>query len=318
MRAIAALSVCLFHFICTVKGFINNEVIRQIFSVGHYGVQIFFVISGFIIPWSMFHSSYVIRNYFTFIFKRFIRLEPPYIVSLFAAIAITHLRTLSPHFNNVDTTPTAKQIALHFGYLIPFFKGQEWIRAIYWTLAIEFQYYLSIGLMFGLIANHRLVWRILAYLIILCGPFLINDFLLYHFPVFLLGILIFLFKVAIIERTEFIVMTVLTTAIVFTFHGTGTLAASGIAFGSILFFTNFNNKLFQFLGDISYSMYLFHSIIGLVIINYFSHSIQAPLFKFLLVIVALFASIITSFVVFKCIELPSKKLSSKIKFKQNR
>lgn len=315
MRALASLSVCLFHFICTVHGFILSSTIKNIFSVGHYGVQIFFVISGFIIPWSMYYSQYSIRNYFTFALKRFVRLEPPYILSLLFAIAHTYVRKLSPHFNNVDTTPTMKQIALHIGYLIPFFEGQKWIRAIYWTLAIEFQYYLSMGLLFTLLVKNRLFFRVIVYFIILSGPFLFDDFLPFHFPVFLLGILLFLFKSGLIEKAEYLLMTAISAFVIFSFHGTSTLIASAIPCLAILFFTQFNNRLFQFLGDISYSVYLFHSLTGLVLINYFSHVLENPVFKFILVLIALGISIFASYIVYKLVELPSKKLSSKIKFK---
>ena len=131
LRAIASLSVCLFHFICTVNGFVESDQLKSIFHFGQYGVHIFFVISGFIIPWSMYHSGYVVKNYFTFILKRFTRLEPPYILSLIMAIGITFLRELSPHYNHVDKIPSVKQVMLHFGYLIPFFKGETWIRYVY-------------------------------------------------------------------------------------------------------------------------------------------------------------------------------------------
>ncbi len=316
LRAIAALSVCLFHFICTVIGFIDSKVILDVFYYGHYGVQMFFVISGFVIPWSLYHSSYVIKNYFTFVIKRIIRLEPLYIVSLMCAIAHTYIRMRSPHYNGVDTTPNLTQIVLHIGYLIPFFKSQHWIRPVYWTLAIEFQYYLSIGLLFPLIVSKKIAIRTLSYAVFLSGSFFVSEFLPYFLPPFLFGISLFLYKTKIIEWKELSIITAAAAIEMFVFHNIGTFIFSSIAYVAILFFSEYKNKVLTFLGNISYSIYLFHSLTGLVLINYFSHLVTAPLYKFILILAALGLTILFSYIVYRLVELPSKRWSSKIKLRK--
>jgi peptidoglycan/LPS O-acetylase OafA/YrhL len=316
LRAIAAFSVCLFHFICTVTGFVEADWLRRLFSTGHYGVQMFFVISGFVIPWSLYHGAYRIRNFFTFAAKRFIRLEPPYIASLMVAIAHTYIRTLSPHYNGVDITPSLKQILLHFGYLIPFVEGQHWIRPVYWTLAVEFQYYISMGLIFPLLANKKVGLRFIAYALILAGPFIVKGYLLLYLPVFLFGIALFLFKARIIGLAEFILLIAGATTEMFLFHPLGAFIYAAFTFSCILFFMNFKNKLLTFFGNISYSVYLFHSLSGLILLNYFSHSAHGVLAKLLLFIAALSVTILVSYLVYRLIEVPSKRLSSKIRFRK--
>ena len=76
--------------------------------------------------------------------KRNVRLYPPYL----ASIAITILATnfiLVPLFKIPQMTVTGRDMLLHFGYLNDLFKV-PWINVVYWTLAIEFQWYLLVGL----------------------------------------------------------------------------------------------------------------------------------------------------------------------------
>lgn len=316
LRALAALSVCLFHFICTVTGFVNNDFFLRIFSFGHYGVQMFFVISGFVIPWSMYYGGYRIKNFFTFTLKRLIRLEPPYLISLLFAIIHTYIRTFSNHYNGVDITPSLTQILLHFGYLIPFFEGQVWIRQVYWTLAIEFQYYIAIGLLFPLIINKKKWTRFIIYLLFLIGPLLIkSNFLPFHLPVFLLGILLFLHRIKAINKIELFLVAILSCFMIGYFDNIGTIVFSGFSFFVILYFGQIKLKIGDFLGNISYSLYLFHSLTGMVILNYFAHTVTLPIVKFILIIIAVLFSIAAAYLVYRFVELPSKNFSSRIKYK---
>lgn len=66
LRFFAAFSVCMFHFVCKVTGFIKDEFTLSLFDNGKYGVQMFFVISGFIIPWSMYYSRYKKKIFLNF------------------------------------------------------------------------------------------------------------------------------------------------------------------------------------------------------------------------------------------------------------
>lgn len=317
LRAFAALSVCLFHFVCTVIGFTSNKILLSIFDYGHYGVQMFFVISGFVIPWAMYHARYKIKNFFTFTAKRLIRLEPPYIFSLIIAIIIAYARTLSPHYNGVDIIPSVKQVLLHFGYMIPFFEGQTWIRNVYWTLAVEFQYYFAIGLLFPLIANKKMVFRMMLYALFVAGPLVAGvAFLPHYLPVFLLGILLFLYKTTIIKEAEFYIISFVSCASIFMFLDIATLCFSLATYIIILFFDQFKSRVGEFLGKISYSLYLFHGLIGMTVLNYIVHTTHSSFVKFLFFVFSLAITIVFSYLVYRFIEKPSKEWSSRIKYKK--
>ena len=46
LRGLAALAVCVYHFVCTTIGYVTNDQILDIFHFGSKGVQVFFIISG--------------------------------------------------------------------------------------------------------------------------------------------------------------------------------------------------------------------------------------------------------------------------------
>jgi len=92
LRGLAAISVCIYHFVVGPINFVKDENVLNVFSYGKYGVQLFFVISGFIIPWSLHNKKYEIRNFFKFLFKRLARLEPPYLFSVLLVLLLFLMR----------------------------------------------------------------------------------------------------------------------------------------------------------------------------------------------------------------------------------
>lgn len=314
LRAFAALSVCIYHFVCTTIGLFEKNLIWDFFSFGKYGVQTFFVISGFIIPYSMYIGRYRIQHFFKFFIKRLARLEPPYMVSLILAIGILLVRERllgnSPDLQELSI----ERISLHFAYLIPF-TNYEWINQVYWTLAIEFQYYLLIALLFIPLMSGKLFVRIIVYVsIIACGLIMNKDFLPYWLPVFLIGIVLFLYKVKKIDSIEYLIVSVLTLCFMLFFHPIGEIIFVIIPVILIIFKSESSFKLGEFFGKMSYSIYLIHPIIGATFINVLSHHVTSVLTKIVLVIGGLIVTLVSSYIMYYFVEKPSKKLSSKFKY----
>ncbi len=104
LRALAAITVCLFHY---TGGMLSKLVVpeaKHFFSKGYLGVEVFFVISGFIIPYSLTNKNHRIANFFPYIKNRVLRINPPAYISLllilsewaFIDLFITHnLRHIS-------------------------------------------------------------------------------------------------------------------------------------------------------------------------------------------------------------------------------
>ena len=320
LRAIAAWAVCLFHFVCTTVGFVDKDgFIYHTFHYGRYGVHLFFVISGLVIPWSLYHSNYQLKNFFKFFIKRLTRLEPPYVVSVLIMLGVLFFRKYSPAYNDTEVTITVRQILLHFGYLIPFFKGLTWINNIYWTLAIEFQYYLIIGLLYFLFISRKNYLRLAGYLIVFLLPIVLpfSNFLPYWLPLFGIGIIIFLYKINRIKIIELVAFSILFLTNIFILNDKAAFIVVLLSELAILLLFNWSNKILTWLGKFSYSVYLMHAIIGAAVVNLLSHYVTTMLGKFVVVITGLIITFCVSYLMYLIVEKPSKKLSSKLAYRKN-
>ena len=108
------------------------------------------MISGFVIPWSLHRSGYQLHDFHRFVLKRLLRLEPPYLVALASVVAFAAFYAWVKQRPFPPEEHWWLQVALHLGYLTRFF-GFDWLNDLYWTLAVEFQFYLLIGLVFPLL-----------------------------------------------------------------------------------------------------------------------------------------------------------------------
>ena len=310
LRGIAALSVCLFHFVFSTKNYVTHQPTLDVFYFGQYGVQLFFIISGIVIPLSLLKSNYTLLKFPKFFLKRIIRIEPPYIVAVAIAILIIILRG---DISKLNFT----QIALHIGYLIPFFLSKyAWLNEVFWTLAIEFQYYIIISILILLITKNKFIGRLLFYLSFLMMPFLYSNsnFFPFYAPMFLIGISWCLFFLSKINSLEFIF--VLVAAICVTFFKIGHTDAFVGLFTIIFihFLKNYSNKLLLFFGNISYTMYLIHPLIGASCINLLSHKFALSWQKPIVIVVGFIVTTISSYVLYRIIEKPTQALSKKIKY----
>jgi len=316
LRAFAALSVCLYHFVCTTTGYITNDFIISIFSVGKYGVQLFFVISGFVIPWAMYQAKFEFKNFTSFVLKRLTRLEPPYIVSILLALFILYVRENYWGLENKHISISVNQVMLHFGYLIPFFTQYNWLNQVYWTLAIEFQYYFFIAILFIPLVKSNWKLRGLIYCIILTMSFFGTEaFLPYWLPVFLVGIILFLFKARLILSSEYYLVSGITFLVCLSKYPLASVVYTIIPVLFILYLSEMKIKVLNFIGKMSYSLYLIHTLIGATLVNVLSHSVQSALGKFLVIFSGITVSLLSAYLMYLLIEKFSKRLSASIKYR---
>ncbi len=310
LRGFAALSVCLFHFVCGTVNYINDATTLKIATFGYYGVQLFFVISGIVIPLSLLKSNFSLLKFPTFFLKRIIRIEPTYIIAIITSLLILAIKH---NLNQVSIS----QITLHLGYLIPFYLNKyKWLNEVFWTLAIEFQYYLIISILILLVIKNQFIGRLLFYACFLVMPFIFDNpnFFLMYAPIFLIGCnfcLFFLNKTKVIEFITVFIIAIIVTCLKI---GITDAIIATVAICIIHLFKNYSNKLLNFFGTISYSFYLFHTIIGAAIVNVLSHKFVQVWQKPIVILAGISVTIILSYIIYILIEKPTHTLSKKIKY----
>jgi peptidoglycan/LPS O-acetylase OafA/YrhL len=81
----------------------------------------------------------------------------------------------------------------------------------------------------------------------------------------------------------------------------------------IHFLRDFNPKLGNWLGKISYSLYLTHALVGLSFINLMSSRVTSNIGKLIVELIAFTMTLIFSYFFWKYVENPSQNWSKKIK-----
>lgn len=330
LRGIGAIAVVFYHITHT-KGFLNPEgVVYNMFKdAGEFGVSVFFVISGYIIPYSMFKSNYTISDFKQFFFKRIIRIEPVYILSIFFTASVYIILSKMPeiYWNYIPYKLDFTNFTLHLGYLISFLPNEDWINPVYWSLGIEFQYYLLIGLIFPLfIFKRKLLNTFFLFLITaacwMIFLYFVKDTYLHYgrllfrfFPIFLVGISLFQLKENLLDKYSFVIFNIFIIVLCWTEFKPRVIIAIFFAL-AILFFMKKSPKFFLFLGKISFSMYLIHIPIGGGMSKLIIPHFQDDLSRTILILLTVIPIIGISWLFYEFVEAPCIRLSKRIKYKR--
>ncbi len=315
LRALAALSVCLYH----VSGFFKADLFLRSLttpaSYGSIGVQIFFVISGFVIPYALLRSKYTPARFGRFLVKRVTRLDPPYFATIILVLGYYTAASRTSLHEGPPFVISWAQVAAHVGY-VNAFVGLPWLMDSFWTLAIEFQYYVLIGLLFPLVARRGWPTTILLTTLCCLMSWLLpwNQHLPHHLPLFAMGITIFRRLSVGISATETAVSLGIATiggVVLLGLPGT----VSGIATALALLFLRYSNRILAFLGDISYSLYLIHPLVaGIVVLQGRKFLGQGRAAELFLLTASFSFCILCGFLLYVSVERWSRRLSARIRY----
>jgi len=321
LRGFAALSVVLFHFTggVSVGGALPklpNQLLETSFSWGYMGVEVFFVISGFVIPYSLWNTDYSVLKILPYLRKRILRICPPAYLSLILLIAQWFFIDYVLHHSNERLgSVTAKQILDNITFLAPF-TGSSWLNGVFWTLAIEFQYYLVIGLLYRLLfCSNTIIFFVLSLLLdgVQYLPYLPNDNLFKFSLFFALGGATLLLHQQRITKIVFLLLIVVFTALL-VYHFGLWLALFGGATALAIAFVKVKHHALRWLGQISYSLYLTHFMAGAMaefILVKILHPSSPGMISFAIAGCVLFA-IAFAYGFYRLVELPFHKLAQRL------
>jgi peptidoglycan/LPS O-acetylase OafA/YrhL len=317
LRAIAVLCVCFCHFAKPLtEGYVYSPIFSFINEYGKYGVEIFFVISGFVIPLSLENGKYQLSDFMRFIYKRVIRLHPAFIAAIALTLIITYF---SFKFKHLPFPETFESIA---GSILVF--QNLGLNVVFWTLRIEAEFYIFIGLFFILLKNFpSIALYIVIPVLLLASQF---DYfnaigLLKHLSYFLMGTIGFLIyaKKGQVWHHYLLLLVVIIFSFLFTsipnmIDSIPASIAGALTILFILFYKGKTPQSLNFIGKISYSLYLVHYPISRIIIRFLMKLLPAPIAWILFLIV--FTIVIpVAWLFYKYLEAPSEKYSQAIRFK---
>jgi peptidoglycan/LPS O-acetylase OafA/YrhL len=359
LRALAILLVISFHYINNQLTGASSKIAKFFYfitSFGWAGVDLFFVLSGFLIGTILITNRQKDNYFSTFYIRRFVRIIPNYYLLIVVFIIISQISIFSTDYfvAGNKTIPTWSYFFMvHNLYMAALHNMGNSAMSVTWSIGIEEQFYLIIPFIiyylkpkllpfllvcFIILANifrffHPVLptehFSIAAYVLLPCRMDAISFGVLiawincnynltdlvnkYFFKiialmlsiVILCGLLVFLYKdIGIIRNSLF--------ALFFACAIVVGLAKPQSLYGNFL-----GNKLLNWIGKISYSLYLFHYLIlGVCIVIGEKIFLQpTSIERILISIVALAFSFTFSWLVYKYLETPFVKLGKKANYK---
>jgi peptidoglycan/LPS O-acetylase OafA/YrhL len=173
LRGIAATWVMFHHaywgrHIVHLYAALPQMVAQVLFLRGFYGVEIFFVLSGFIIAHSIRGAEVTGRYIRDFAIRRSIRLDPPYWAAIAFAVVMGALSARVVH--KAYEFPSAADILSHITYTQMIFGYPFTISGVFWTLTFEVQFYLVLVISMMLFQKLARRLGVIAAALIVFGP----------------------------------------------------------------------------------------------------------------------------------------------------
>jgi peptidoglycan/LPS O-acetylase OafA/YrhL len=328
LRAIAALGVMVEHLFGDLlrqtpppSGPINalaNSVVQS-FSLGRFGVALFFLISGFVVPFSISGD----RPLTHFAISRLFRLYPACWLALAVLATMAWSAGDSPSMATVLANMT----------MAPNLFGRAWLSPIYWTLFIELAFYVLAALLFSAgVLRHVGVLSVLSLALVAATvvPVQLRTHAVANLPVqyigmhlssLFLGLLLRLWLVERVKSAGFAVLALATAQFAavlaisdfslargdnFVMEGrTPILSAYVLALAVFLAAVRFGyprSLTLARIGLISYSMYLFHWTVNVIVYRFLPLTGQISDLAVMLFCIAL--TLLVSWLVYRMVERP--------------
>lgn len=165
-RAIAAWIIFIYHFFPFAKTTIP-DIIRNVVSQFHFGVDLFFVLSGFLITYRYYNQSKI--DFKQYMVNRFARIYPMYFLLTVLVFLVGFIKT------NTWTLEQTKELIFSVTMTKAFFSEYFLVGVPQgWTLTLEEMFYLTAPIYFLFIKKNMKWLFILPVLIFVLGFILKN------------------------------------------------------------------------------------------------------------------------------------------------
>lgn len=309
LRGIAALAVVVFHYTYQYNNIYEHSFsILGVFVLGLYGVNLFFMISGFVIYWTISRTISPID----FIWSRASRLYPVYWAALTITFLVVSVFSLPGRERDLNTF--FANLSMFHEYL-----GYTHIDGVYWTLTLELAFYVWIVIIFSIgqiknIEKILIIWVVIASFVsieklnVVFDPRFTKMFLLDYIEFFAAGVCFYSYRGKMHTMWTHLLFIITILAVCVGFPTKMSVLFLSFYFVFYLVITNragfLRNKVILYIGGISYSLYLVHQNIGYIIINKFYQYNIDPLLG---ISSAILISIILAHLLTRYIERPSLK-----------
>jgi peptidoglycan/LPS O-acetylase OafA/YrhL len=329
VRGIAASMVAFFHFYMAAHIGLKDGAqllpspLHTVALWGDGGVHIFFLLSGFILAYSLHSIRVTPALAMRFLVRRSLRLDPVYWAAIALAIALTAVKGADVSwfdipFNMFYADNLAANIAPVHSFV-----------AVGWTLQFEFQFYI---IFIGVFAcEHRagtrwFLWLhgllLVAALVFVLGGArdVVHGLFLEHWPLFALGVMTARVMMAPTFDARALWTAALVVNVAIAAHDRDPRPLLGVGAGLLLgaapiaLMQHPLSASLQFLGKISYSFYLFHPFVGIrfmrmILVHWPTASSMT---RAALVVVAFALSTAVSALMWWMLERPAQRLSRMI------
>ncbi|CAM1367289.1 Acyltransferase 3 [Tenacibaculum litopenaei] len=317
-RFIAALSVVLYHYLFrswagNIDSNLDFYILGSFFKYGYLGVDLFFIISGFVIALSIQHRSIT-----RFAISRISRLYPVYWVCVTLSFLV--ITFFGGENYNVSIREFIVNLSMFQNYL-----GTKNVDGVYWTLFVEMKFYLfTIGMYLLVNKLHKvnfdyllIFWSVITILNIPFGHLYLMKKINYYFivewmPYFIAGmtfyqiysqrnlsikyVLILLISLGTSIHYAILRLPSLESSYKISFSPLIVVAIICVFYIIMLMVSThkmqkINSSIFIKLGVLTYPLYLIHQNIGFIIFSKFQ-----GVSKFLLVSIVILVMLSISFV----------------------
>jgi peptidoglycan/LPS O-acetylase OafA/YrhL len=326
LRFLAALSVVLFHY--TFRGYAADDMsplefpyLGHFFKYGSLGVDLFFIISGFVILLTAYN-----RDAISFTISRMIRIYPAYWFSVTLTAAVIFL--FGNGIFDIELTQYLANLTMVHGYF-----DVRHVDGVYWSLLIELKFYFLIFVL--------IIFKQIKHITIYLYPWLFISFIHHFYPLsgaaafflipdwaayFIAGAAFYLIRLQghSVNKYVLIVASYILACLNAVdgvpnanTHFNAEFSATTIVFIISCFYLIFllisakkthwiNKPHFTFIGALTYPLYLIHQNIGFIIFNHFNSEHFKYLILFLTISLVLTLSLLINIYI-------ERKYSTKLK-----